>query len=182
MSGISHATFRKYKIMASDHLNKYIGVIENAYKSLDHPDFAFVARAFEARRYESLMKRLRDYAAVEDLSASEDDVCFSYFLKGRTQLWKLDLSTVGPFGLLVRLKAALVEPEDFLHPNKHDLIAFERKVVDVLHGGGIRLMTVAELSLKVPLALFNTKQDEVTLYQALFSDRALAVKSHTTIE
>ena len=162
--------------MATDYLNKYLGLLESAYKSLENPDFAFVARAFEGRIYDPLMKRLRDYAAVEDLNASEDDVCFSYFLKGRNQLWKLDLSAVGPLGILVRLKGALAEPDDFLHASKHDLIAFERKVVDVLSGGGIRLMTVADLSYRVPLVLFNTQREDVTLYQALFSDRELALK------
>lgn len=163
--------------MAPETLNKYLGLLESAYKSLETPDFAFVARAFEARLYEPLMKRLRDYAAVEDLSAAEDDVCFSYFLKGRSQLWKLDLSVVGPFGILVRLKGALAGRDDFLHREKDDLIAFERKVVDVLNAGGIRLMTVEELGQRVPLNLFNTRRDEVTLYQALFSDRQLALKS-----
>lgn len=163
--------------MTLDQLNKYLGFLETAYKSFEAPNFDFVSRAFETRLYDPLLRRLRDYAAVEDLSPSEDDVCFSYFLKGRSQLWKLDLSAVGPFALLVRLTGPLAAPEDFLHRDKQDLIAFERKVVDVLIGGGIRLMTVDELNQKVPLSLFNTQRDAVTLYQAFFSDRPLALRN-----
>ena len=38
-------------------------------------------------------------------------------------------------------------------------------------GGGIKLLTVDELSRPMPMTLFNTNREKVRLYQALFSDR-----------
>ena len=149
---------------------KCVEAIAAAYKSLDQPDFSFVKKGFSSRPYDPLIKRLRDYAAVEEAIEADDDVCFSYFLKGQSSLWKLDLSLVGPFGIFVRLKSR-VAPNDFLHYAKPDTTSFEIKVLDLLKGGGIRLMTVDELSLQMPMTLFNTGRDDVRLYQALFCDR-----------
>jgi hypothetical protein len=153
-----------------DRLSTYRDFISTAYKSLEHPDFSFVKQGFNARPYDPLIKRLRDYAVVEEAIEADDDVCFSYLLKGQSALWKLDLSLVGPFGLFVRLKAR-VAPDDFLHYTKPDATSFERKVLDLLRGAGIRLLTTEELSLQVPMTLFNTTRESVRLYQALFSDR-----------
>lgn len=151
-------------------LHKYRDLIATAYKSLEQPDFSFVKKVFSARPYDPLIKRLRDYAAVEECTEGEDDVCFSYFLKGRAQLWKLDLSIVGPFGIFVRLKSR-VSADDFLHYNKPDIVGFEGKILDLLKGAGIKLMTVDELSAQMPMTLYNTDKSKVCLYQALFSDR-----------
>lgn len=156
--------------MERDELTPYQDAIATAYKSLTQPDFSFVKRGFNARPYDPLIKRLRDYAAVEEAIEADDDVCFSYFLKGRSQLWKLDLSLVGPFGLFVRLKSRC-ERDDFLCYGRPDLVGFEQKILDILKGGGIRLLTVDELGTEVPMTLFNTGAGEVRLYQALFSDR-----------
>src|SRR5690606_20277770 len=100
----------------------------------------------------------------------EEDVCFSYFLKGRAQLWKLDLSIVGPFGIFMRLKSR-IDKSDFLHFGSDDVVGFERKILDILKGAGVKLMTVDELSMKLPMTLYNTGKGDVKLYQALFSDR-----------
>ncbi len=151
-------------------MQKYRDIIATAYKSLEHPDFSFVKRVFNARPYDPLIKRLRDYTAVEECTEGEDDVCFSYFLKGRNSLWKLDLSIVGPFGIFVRLKSR-ISREDFLHYGTSDAAGIEQKVLDILKGGGIKLMTTDELSQEIPMTLFNTNGGQVRLYQALFSDR-----------
>ena len=149
---------------------KFREILNSTYKSLEHPDFSFVKKGFSSRPYDPLIKRLRDYAVVEECTESDDDVCFSYFLKGRDALWKLDLSLVGPFGIFVRAKSR-VSSQDFLHFGRGDLNGYERKILDMLSSSGIRLLTVDELSLEVPLALFNAARGNVRLYQALFSDR-----------
>ncbi len=156
--------------MENSEVAKFREIINSTYKSLEHPDFSFVKKGFSSRPYDPLIKRLRDYAAVEECTEAEDDVCFSYFLKGRDSLWKLDLSLVGPFGIFVRLKNR-VASTDFLHFSKGDLNGYERKILDMLNGSGIRLLTVDELSMDMPLMLFNTAKGNVRLYQALFSDR-----------
>jgi len=148
----------------------YHEYLHAAYKSLDHPDFSFVKKAFSARPYDPLVKRLRDYAAIEETAEADDDVCFGYFLKGRDCLWKLDLSLVGPFGIYVRLKSK-ISPNDFLVPGKGDLMGPELKIVDILKGAGIKLLGADDLSQPLPLALFNTARGDVKVYQALFSDR-----------
>lgn len=157
-------------MLEKNELLKIQEIVAGTYKSLEHPDFSFVKKGFSSRPYDPLIKRLRDYAAVEECTEAEDDVCFSYFLKGRDSLWKLDLSLVGPFGLFVRLKAKICG-EDFLSAGKGDLNGYERKIVDLLKNSGIRLLTVNELSQELPMTLFNAGKGKVCLYQALFSDR-----------
>ena len=157
-------------MMEKSELLKIQEIVTGTYKSLEHPDFSFVKKGFSSRPYDPLIKRLRDYAAVEECTEAEDDVCFSYFLKGRDSLWKLDLSLVGPFGLFVRLKAR-IGTEDFLCAGKGDLNGYERKILDLLKNSGIKLLTVKDLSQEVPMTLFNTGKGKVCLYQALFSDR-----------
>ena len=149
---------------------KFQEIISSKYKSLDQPDFSFVKKVFSARPYDPLIKRLRDYAAVEELTEAEDDVCFSYLLKGRATLWKLDLSIVGPFGIFVRL-GPRISPNDFLDYGKDDLTSFEHRIMEILRGFSIKLMTVEELSIEMPMKLYNTDRERVRLYQALFSDR-----------
>lgn len=151
-------------------LMKYREAIAAAYKSFEQPDYSFVKHAFSARPYDPLIRRLRDYAAIEECTEGEEDVCFSYLLKGRAQLWKLDLSVIGPFGIFVRLKAR-VGRDDFLHYSRGDLAGFETRILDLLKGGGIRLMTADELDTALPMTLYNTAPNQVRLYQALFSDR-----------
>ena len=157
-------------IMDQDRIEFFKDVIVTKYKSFDNPDFAFVKRGFASRPYEPVVKRLRDYAAVEELTEADDDVCFSYFLKGRAALWKLDLSLVGPFGIFVRLKNK-VDRDDFLFPARSDLVDFEVKMIDILKASGIRFLTADDLTLKLPMTLFNTAKDATCVYQALFSDR-----------
>ena len=151
-------------------LSPYQDMIEGAYKSLVHPDFSFVKKVFSARPYDPLIKRLRDYGVVEELVEAEDDVCFSYLLKGQSSLWRLDLSVVGPFGLFIRLKAK-VGSSDFIHPGKADITGYEAKVLGLLQSAGIKLLTTDELSQRIPMTLYNTAKNNVRLYQALFSDR-----------
>ncbi len=113
---------------------------------------------------------MRDIAVVEELIEAEDDVCFSYLIKGQTALWKIDLSVVGPFGIFVRLRSQS-KPDDFLHAQKTDLTDMEQKIVNLLTRGGIKLMTTDELTVAMPMTLFNTSKPKVCLYQALFTDR-----------
>jgi hypothetical protein len=149
---------------------KYLDVLASAYKNLDQPDFGFVRKVFSARPYDPLIKRMRDYAVVEECTEAEDDVCFSYLLKGRNALWKLDLSVVGPYGIFVRLRNR-VEAEDFIVYSRDDLTGFEVKIADLLKRGGVKLLSMEELSVAMPMTLYNTVREKVRLYQALFSDR-----------
>jgi hypothetical protein len=135
---------------------------------LEHPDFGFVKKNMKARPYERLIKRMRDYAAIEEITEGEDDVCIGYLLKGRNALWKLDLSLVGPFGIFVRLSSK-VEKNDFVSPDKSDIVEFERRISGLISGGGIKLLESSDLETKVPLRLINTIEN-VTVYQAMFCD------------
>jgi hypothetical protein len=147
----------------------YKDYLTSAYKSFEQPDFSFVKRVFNARPYEPLIRKMRDYAAIEECTHSEDDVCFSYFLKGRTNLWKLDLSLVGPFAIFVRLRSRIAE-EDFLYPTKFDLADFEAKIITMMTQYNIRLLTSQELRIEVPIGLYSSSKEKPRLYHALFSD------------
>ncbi len=153
-------------------MQNYRQIICSTYKSLEQPDFSFVKRAFGSRPYDPIIKRLRDFAVIEELVEAEDDVCFSYLVRGQSALWRLDLSIVGPFGIFVRVKAR-VTGDDFLYQGRVDLTGFEVKLLDKLRGAGIKLMTTEELNVEMPMTLYNTDRHKVRLYQALFSDREL---------
>jgi hypothetical protein len=144
--------------------------ILSAYKNQDQPDFSFLRRAFLSRPYDPLIRKLRDFAAVEDLGECEDDVCFSFLLKGQNALWRLELSMVGPFAVFVRLSNR-VHDYDFISPTAGDLSGFEVKIVEKLKSYGIRLLTPRELTQPIQLSLYNTPPGQTRLYQALFSDR-----------
>ena len=150
-------------------VQNYGDYIRSAYKNLDQPDFSFIRRTFLNRPYDPLIRKLRDFAAVEDLGAVEDDVCFSYLLKGQNALWRLELSMVGPFAIFVRLSNR-VQDSDFIAPHLTDLSGFEVKIVEKLKIYGIRLLTPRELTQSVALSLYNTPRAQTCLYQALFSD------------
>lgn len=145
--------------------------IQSAYKNPVQPDFSFIRRSFHSRPYDPLIRKLRDFAAVEDLGECEDDVCFSFLLKGQNALWRLELSMVGPFAVFVRLSNRVRE-QDFISPTAGDLSGFEIKIVEKLKSFGIRLLTPKELIQPIQLSLYNTPPGETRLYQALFSDRA----------
>jgi hypothetical protein len=149
----------------------YRDYVRAAYKSFEQPDFSFLRRVFHSRPYDPLIRKLRDFAAVEDLGECEDDVCFSYLLKGQNALWRLELSMVGPFAVFVRLRSH-VRPGDFVSHQGKDLSGFEQKIVEKLNSLGIRLLTPRELVETIELQLFNTPRGKTCLYQALFSDRA----------
>ena len=147
----------------------YKEYLTSAYKSMEQPDFSFVKRVFNARPYEPLIRKMRDYAAIEECTHSEDDVCFSYFLKGRTNLWKMDLSLVGPFAIFVRLRSR-IEEQDFLYPAKSDLADFETKIITMMTQYNIRLLTSQDLRIEVPIGLYSSAKEKPRLYHALFSD------------
>ena len=170
MTGTSSYTQQTKEKKFTNSYDSFASYLDSAYGNLSAPDFDFAKRGFDKRPYDRIIKRLRDYAAIEEILVGEEDVCFSYFLKGRTNLWKIELSLVGPFAIFVRLKAQ-VTADDFLHNRKEDLIEFERKVVEIVRNFGISLLTTNQLQISVPLTLFNTPKENVRLYQALFTDR-----------
>jgi hypothetical protein len=146
--------------------------IRTSYRSLSHPDFSFVKEAQRNRPYESIIRSLRNLCVIEDSAPEEEDVCFSYMIQRHDLLWKLDLSMVAPVGLFVRLKAN-VSASDFIVKGRGDLTDFERKIVDTVVGRGVKLLPADILKEPVPLTLFNTPRDKVSLYQALFTDKPI---------
>jgi len=146
----------------------YISFLRTAYRSLEHPDFGFVKKTIKARPYERLIKRMRDYAVIEEITEGEDDVCIGYLLKGRNALWKLDLSLVGPFGIFVRLSSKVTR-DDFVSPSKKDIIEFERKISNLITNSGTKLLDSHELETHIPIRLINTTEN-ATVYQAFFCD------------
>lgn len=148
----------------------YLEVLSSAYKNLQQPDYAFVRKAFSARPYDPLIKRMRDFAVVEECTEAEDDVCFSFFLKGRAALWKLDLSVVGPYGIFVRLNSRITS-DHFLVYHRTDITDFEKRIMGFLEKGGVKLLSMHELSEEMPMTLYSSGQRKPCLYQALFSDR-----------
>ena len=85
--------------------HNYLEVLSTAYGNLDQPDFGFVRKVFSARPYDPLIKRMRDYAVVEECTEAEEEVCFCLRVLGRAAGGLFVVGVVGPVGRFGRLSS-----------------------------------------------------------------------------
>jgi len=143
--------------------------IQSIYKSLEHPDFHFVAESLRRQPYDITIKQIKQTFEMEEDTDANDDVSFGYLLRSTDQQeWILRLSMVGPYAVVLRLSEG--ELPEVIFPGKHSLTGQELKLFQLLSAQGIRVLSQAELMHPVALTLYNTDPSNVRLYQALFSD------------
>jgi hypothetical protein len=148
-------------------LNDIVARCREKYGSLSSPDFSFVEQFAERNPYSHLMGLLVKFVGVSDDTDTNDDVSFSYLLQKDEQQWSLQLSMVGPYGLLIRV----AEPAgEVLIPAGGDLNDVERRIVELLRSEGIQLLDRRILEEPIALRLYNAEPEETRLYQALFAD------------
>ena len=151
-------------------LEPFLPFIKKAYGSLNQPDYSFVETKLKNNPYRGLLRNLSECFAVDDVTSKMDDVCFRYVLRGPDCIWGLDLSMVGPFGLFMRLSPT-PSKEDVVDYKSSNIVARERKVLDLLREKKIRLVTATDLEVEVDLKLVDRgSSDSANLYQSLFSD------------
>jgi len=146
-----------------------------AYGSLDEPNFDFEREERRQRRYEPF---LRDLAAIllldvwgfftiANTTDLNSDHGFVFVIQSGGE-WRLQLSFVGPYAVLMRLRnREILEVVDSDNPKN---CVTERQVIRLLANHGISLLNKENLELSVGLKLFDTEPQNVRVYQALFSD------------
>ena len=148
-------------------LNDIVARCQEKYGSLSSPDFSFVEQSAERNPYSGLMRLLVKFLKLIDNTDTNDDVSFSYLLQKDERQWSLQLSMVGPYGLLMRV----AEPSgEILTSASRDLGDVERRIVDLLRSEGVQLLDRHTLEEPIALRLYNTEPEETRLYQALFTD------------
>lgn len=104
---------------------------------------------------------------------SNSGMCEAHFASTTSRIqsggeWRLQLSFVGPYAVLMRLRnREILEVVDSDNPKN---CVTERQVIRLLANHGISLLNKENLELSVGLKLFDTEPQNVRVYQALFSD------------
>lgn len=119
--------------------------VRRAYGSASNPDFSFVRRAQEQNPYAAMLRELPATCTVLDDTDTNDDVSFNYLITCSKQTWRLALSMVGPFAMLVRASrsaphAEVIDPQDVgVSPAEADILTLLRRhAVTALNADDIR--------------------------------------------
>jgi hypothetical protein len=148
-----------------------IQAVRQAYGSLEEPNYSFVQSALATNPYRELIQRLAQHFTIEETTDVNDDVSFRYVLRHPPATWSLDLSMVGPFGLLMRLSEtnehAVVTGETELVGRR------ERSLAASLATAGIQLLPRSALEERIDLRRPLEDGEETLLYHALISDEPL---------
>lgn len=148
-----------------------IATIERAYGSLSNPSYSFVDRALAAKPYAVLIHCLGLLVDVEETTDVNGDVSFRYVLAQGEESWALNLSMVGPYGLLMRLS----------REGSHEVVtgesdaegSVEADLLAAIDDGGISLLTREVLQRAIPLRRPGDEDRQSLVYHALIGDDPL---------
>jgi hypothetical protein len=149
-------------------LTEMLSQIRSQYGSLETPNFSFVNEAISGRPYEEVIAEIGKYFTVEEDTDPNNDVSFGYFIVRNRQQWILRLSMIGPYAMLLRQNG--VEKYQVLSTTLEDLTGFEKQIIEVISEKGINLLDREAMSKPIAIRLFNTKEENARVYQALFTD------------
>lgn len=153
--------------MTQDRRAELRQVIVARYGSLESPRFGFVGEALEARPYQGLIDQLAELGRLEETTDVNVDVAFCLGITAAPEMAGVMLSMAGPYAVLTRLGAAGIELVEGRDPkNSH----FIEKIITLLEGAGVSILTEDELVTPLDLRLANTEPGEVTIYYALFTN------------
>lgn len=141
-----------------------LDAVKARYGSLDAPNHSFVERVVQDHPYARLVEALSSVAEIEETTDVNDDVSFRYVLRQAGRSWALNLSMVGPFGLLLRLTSVPEVVTDQAADGD------ERTILRLLKEAGISLLSRAALETRIPFRRLAEETDDATIYQALISD------------
>lgn len=141
--------------------------IEERYGSLEHPNYAFVAELVDDQPFAELVTAISNVVDVEETTDVNDDVSFRYLLADEARRWTLDLSMVGPYGLLMRLAPSLIVVTD------DSALGTELEIVRLLQQAGISLLSRTTLESPLPFRRLGAETEHATIYHALISDESL---------
>jgi hypothetical protein len=140
------------------------------YGALDAPTFWFTQEALARQPYESILRQLAVDFTIEEDTDTNYDVAFEYMVYQGDCRWRLELSMVGPYAVLLRgsdTTAAIV-----VTMSTPGLTNAEKALLLLLAEHGLWALDQHILSQPIALRLTNADLEHTCLYQALFSDVA----------
>ncbi|MFE3112749.1 hypothetical protein ACFXKJ_28690 [Kitasatospora indigofera] len=158
---------------AGDPLDGYLECARKAYGSLEDPNFLFSSEAIERRPYDGLIDSISKICEVIDRTALGVDVCFNLELTVPKRRWRLLLSMVGPYSMLLgvtpfsapRFRSSTVSVVE--NPE----LEVEQNIFDLVRSAGFMMLNSVEAEAPVrfsPPPEFEP--EEVPLFRVLFSD------------
>jgi hypothetical protein len=141
------------------------------YRSLDAPNRSFVADALAVRPYDSVIRNLKEFIAIEEDTDLNYQVAFEYVLRRETQVWRLELSMLGPLAVLLRADEQNVSVA--LTDDTPGISVTEQQILKTLVEAQITVLDQWTLSQPIPLRLYIAEPGEVCIYQALFTDTSV---------
>ncbi len=143
-------------------------VVLNVYGSLENPSFAFKVRALASRPYDQIVMRVLKGVWMQEVTDTNYDVAFEYLLRDEQQQWRLELSMVSAYAVLLR--TGLDNTSKVVEPVGMQTTMLEQWLFDVLRQDDIEILSADVLSKPVPIRLTNVSPEHAQLYHALFSD------------
>jgi hypothetical protein len=150
-------------------INTLLKVIELKHKSFDQPNFSFVKETVSANPYQSLIDELMNIFEIKDITDINDDVSFNYLLSSSDRQWVVELSMVGLYAIILKKSDTgsleLVTADTTMQE--------EQIIMSLLINNKFDILEKEILEHPCPLKLFNTEPENVSIFQALFSDTDL---------
>ncbi|WP_194858285.1 hypothetical protein [Myxococcus sp. AB056] len=152
-------------------LDRLLRTIEAKYGSLDKPRFDFVETTLRKDPYALLREKISRAAEVEDLTDSNDDVCFSYRIRSTDGGLLLRVSMVGPYFVLTRpfswgAHGRFVEPGE---PRE----GLERQITEMCLQEGLIQIDRKTCEHPIEMPMFKTEPERVRIFNAIFTDTDL---------
>ena len=152
--------------MNKTNLATILNQIENAYGSLDKPDYRFVHKFFSKRVYFLLEQLLAEHFKLVSIEDENDDHCYRYLLEKPSNQWILELSFVAKYAVLMKFtetkKSILVN--DFIKDSDESVI------MDLASEFCFEFLPKEILEKPCAINLSTVGFGKARIYQALFSD------------
>lgn len=142
--------------------------LRSCYGDLGNPEFGKIAAVLDRAPYRHLIDDLRaSGATVTETTDPNDDVSTQLVVSGAGDMVAVELSAVGPFGVVRQLGAD--GTSRWVSKQHRAATDFARRVADAVQRTGIRLLDREAAVTRIPMRLDDGGTD-ATLYQALFTN------------
>jgi hypothetical protein len=138
------------------------------YRDLDEPWYGEIARLRQRHVHAPVITRLSQSFSIKDFTDPNDDVSVQIDVMGENGIWRVGLSYIGPFAMVLRVAGV---PGRISEVVTSDATAVEeRELLAILFKWGFTLVPREIAEEQVRIRLVNSESDVATVYQALFSD------------
>ena len=142
--------------------------LESSYGDFDNPDFHKVASTLARDPYRNLLQSLSASGAmVTETTDPNDDVSFQVVVSQAGEQIALELSAIGPFGVVRRL--ANDGSSQWVPKSNETTSPLAARVAGAAERAGVHLLDRDTAAMKVDIH-FEPNDTGATLYQALFTN------------